>query len=278
MPCLWTHRPLDAVIVALGTNDLKMRFSVSPGDIAGGVGTLLKIVRQSECGPEGGAPKMLVVCPAPILSEHGERPDFVDMFAGGYEKSLRLAPAYEAVAREHGAAFLNAGDIVKTSAFDGIHLDLDAHEALGRAVAKAVAETRLLMASLPRCRLACITVLVRDYDEAKEYYTGVLGFEAIEDTPLGNGKRWVLVAPPSGGMALLLARATTPQQEARIGDQTGGRVFLFLQTDDFWRHHRLLAARGVKFVEEPREEPYGTVAVFEDLYGNRWDLIRPATT
>jgi catechol 2,3-dioxygenase-like lactoylglutathione lyase family enzyme len=125
----------------------------------------------------------------------------------------------------------------------------------------------------PRRRLSCVTLLVRDYDEAKAYFIGVLGFTAIEDTPLEDGKRWVLVAPPSGETRILLAKAAAPEQMARIGDQTGGRVFLFLETDDFWRDYHAFKARGVKFTETPREEIYGTVAVFEDLYGNRWDLI-----
>jgi len=132
------------------------------------------------------------------------------------------------------------------------------------------------MPQAERRRIGCVTVLVRDYDEAKTYYRDKLGFAVVEDTPLGNGKRWVLVAPARGGTALLLARASTPEQQAQIGHQTGGRVFLFLETDDFRRDHRAFAARGVQFVEAPREEPYGTVAVFEDLYGNRWDLIQPA--
>jgi lactoylglutathione lyase len=116
---------------------------------------------------------------------------------------------------------------------------------------------------------------VREYDEAVAFFTGQLGFTLLEDTPLGAGKRWVRVGPPGGGTALLLARAATPEQLARVGDQAGGRVFLFLTTDDFWRDYRALRARGVRFVEEPRTEDYGTVAVFLDLYGNRWDLIGP---
>jgi len=120
-----------------------------------------------------------------------------------------------------------------------------------------------------------IALLVRDYDEAIAYYTGRLGFALIEDTPLGDGKRWVVVAPPGGtGSALLLARAATPEHAARVGDQTGGRVFLFLATDDFWRDYHVLRSRGVTFAEEPRREAYGTVAVFVDLYGNRWDLLQ----
>jgi lysophospholipase L1-like esterase len=135
LPCLRSHRPLDVVAIMLGTNDLKARFGVSPADIAGGVGRLLKLARESESGPKGAAPKMLVICPPAILREFGERPDFVEKFAGGYEKSLRLAPHYSAIAAEYGAAFLNAGEHVTTSAFDGIHLDADAHTALGHAVA-----------------------------------------------------------------------------------------------------------------------------------------------
>jgi catechol 2,3-dioxygenase-like lactoylglutathione lyase family enzyme len=125
-------------------------------------------------------------------------------------------------------------------------------------------------------RIGAVTVVVRDYDEAKAWYTGVLGFDLVEDTPMGGGKRWLLVAPPGGGGPnLLLARAATPEQESRIGDQTGGRVFLFLHTDDFRRDHAAMTARGVVFRETPREEAYATVAVFEDLYGNLWDLLQP---
>jgi catechol 2,3-dioxygenase-like lactoylglutathione lyase family enzyme len=126
---------------------------------------------------------------------------------------------------------------------------------------------------MPRA-LAHIALVVRDYDEAIAWFTRVLGFELLEDTDQGQGKRWVLVAPPeSSGTTLLLARAATPDQTTRIGDQTGGRVFLFLHTDDFWRDYRSLQAHNVKFVREPKEEEYGTVAVFADLYGNLWDLI-----
>jgi len=120
-----------------------------------------------------------------------------------------------------------------------------------------------------------VALLVRDYDEAKAYYCDVLGFELIEDTPLGAEKRWVLIAPPgSREMRLLLARAANPDQIARVGDQTGGRVFLFLHTDDFWRDFHGLREKGVRFCREPSQETYGTVAVFEDLYGNRWDLLQ----
>ena len=120
-----------------------------------------------------------------------------------------------------------------------------------------------------------VTLVVRNYEEAKAWYCNVLGFVLIEDTLLADGKRWVVVAPPgSTESRLLLAEASTEQQRARIGDQTGGRVFLFLHTDDFWRDFPAMRAHGVRFCEEPREESYGTVAVFEDLYGNRWDLLQ----
>jgi catechol 2,3-dioxygenase-like lactoylglutathione lyase family enzyme len=123
-------------------------------------------------------------------------------------------------------------------------------------------------------KLAQLSLVVRDYDEAIAWYTHALGFALVEDTPLGGGKRWVVLRPPGpGGADLLLARAANAEQATRIGNQTGGRVFLFLHSDDFWRDHRALTARGVRFVDGPRDEPYGTVGVFEDLYGNRWDLI-----
>jgi catechol 2,3-dioxygenase-like lactoylglutathione lyase family enzyme len=122
-----------------------------------------------------------------------------------------------------------------------------------------------------------VTLLVRDYDEAKTYYCQILGFDLIEDTPMPDGKRWVVVAPPGyHGTRLLLAKAATASQAQRVGDQTGGRVFLFLQTNDFWRDWKSLRDKGVRFCEEPREECYGIVAVFEDLYGNRWDLLQPS--
>jgi len=124
--------------------------------------------------------------------------------------------------------------------------------------------------------LSAVALLVRDYDEAIAYYTGVLGFTLAEDTALGDGKRWVVVAPPGAvETRLILARAVTPDEIAAIGRQGGGRVWLFLQTDDFHRDHQAYTARGVKFREAPRQEAYGTVAVFEDLYGNRWDLLQP---
>ena len=124
--------------------------------------------------------------------------------------------------------------------------------------------------------IAHFAVVVHEYDDAVDWYTTRLGFELLEDTDLGGGKRWVRVAPRGGaGSALLLARAVNPHQQSRIGNQAGGRVFLFLNTDDFRRDYNDFTARGVKFVREPANEPYGTVAVFEDLYGNLWDLIEP---
>lgn len=127
----------------------------------------------------------------------------------------------------------------------------------------------------PRQALALVALVVRDYDEALAWYCGVLGFETIEDRPVPEqGKRWVVVAPPGGGGArLLLARASGPLQSTRVGDQTGGRVFLFLHTDDFQRDHRRYLAAGVEFVRPPERQPWGQVAVFRDLYGNLWDLI-----
>jgi catechol 2,3-dioxygenase-like lactoylglutathione lyase family enzyme len=123
-----------------------------------------------------------------------------------------------------------------------------------------------------------VALLIRDYDEAKAWYCDVLGFDLIEDTPLPDGKRWMLIAPPgSTETRLLLAKATIPAQAQRVGDQAGGRVFLFLHTDDFWRDFQSMRDRGVYFCEKPRQESYGLVAVFEDLYGNRWDLLQLAT-
>jgi catechol 2,3-dioxygenase-like lactoylglutathione lyase family enzyme len=122
-----------------------------------------------------------------------------------------------------------------------------------------------------------VTFLVPDYDEAIVWFTQTLSFALIEDTPLGEGKRWVLIAPPgSGGTRLVLAQPADERQRARIGDQTGGRVFLFLHTDDFWRDHDAMKAKGVRFLEIPRHEAYGWVAVFEDKWGNRWDLLQLA--
>jgi catechol 2,3-dioxygenase-like lactoylglutathione lyase family enzyme len=124
-----------------------------------------------------------------------------------------------------------------------------------------------------------VSLLVRDYDEAIAFFTLSLDFTVVEDSAskdrFGRGKRWVLIRPRgSHGTDLLLAKPSTPEEEAWIGNQTGGRVFLFLHTDDFWRDHRSMTERGVKFLREPREDGYGTVAVFEDLYGNKWDLLQ----
>lgn len=126
--------------------------------------------------------------------------------------------------------------------------------------------------------LGAVSLLVLDYDEAIGFYVGKLGFGLTSDQDLGEGRRWVTVTPPGGQTALLLAKATTSQQAARIGDQAGGRVWLFLETVDFDRDHAAFSEGGVRFLEAPRTEPYGKVAVFEDLYGNRWDLIQPAPT
>jgi catechol 2,3-dioxygenase-like lactoylglutathione lyase family enzyme len=121
--------------------------------------------------------------------------------------------------------------------------------------------------------IGAFALVVDDYDRAIAYYTGVLGFELREDSPRENGKRWVLVAPKGAQTAILLARAGNEAQQAFIGNQTGGRVGYFLHTDDFARDHAQFLARGVHFCEQPRHEDYGSVAVFEDLYGNRWDLL-----
>jgi catechol 2,3-dioxygenase-like lactoylglutathione lyase family enzyme len=128
-----------------------------------------------------------------------------------------------------------------------------------------------------RQSLALVSLVVRDYDEALAFYVGTLGFELVEDTYIpGQDKRWVVVQPPGAtGSRLLLARASTPEQASRIGNQAGGRVFLFLYTDDFERDYARYKAKGVVFVREPKQERYGTVAVFRDLYGNLWDLLQP---
>jgi catechol 2,3-dioxygenase-like lactoylglutathione lyase family enzyme len=124
-------------------------------------------------------------------------------------------------------------------------------------------------------KICYVAIVVKDYDEAIEYYTKVLGFNLVEDTDMGNGKRWVLVSPPgSASTSILLAKAATEEQKKHVGNQTGGRVFLFLQTDDFRNDYKMMKERGVKFVEEPRNEYYATVVVFEDIYGNRWDLLQ----
>ena len=124
--------------------------------------------------------------------------------------------------------------------------------------------------------IAHFALIVEDYDEAIDFYTQKIGFELIEDTKLNEEKRWVLVKPKGATeTAILLAKATNTEQESRIGNQTGGRVFMFLYTDNFWRDYHLMLEKGVEFVREPKEEIYGTVAVFTDLYGNQWDLLEP---
>ena len=126
-------------------------------------------------------------------------------------------------------------------------------------------------------RIAKLAFVVRDYDEAIAWFTRCLGFELAEDVDMGKGKRWVVVQPPGArGAALLLAKAASPEQQGAIGNQSGGRVFLFLETDQFDRDHASMVREGVRFREQPRTESYGKVAVFEDLYGNAWDLIGPA--
>jgi catechol 2,3-dioxygenase-like lactoylglutathione lyase family enzyme len=125
--------------------------------------------------------------------------------------------------------------------------------------------------------IGCVALLVREYDEAIAFYRDKIGFSLVEDTAMGEGRRWVVLAPPgSMGTRLLLAKAKNGQEEAAVGCQAGGRVFLFLNTDDFGRDHARMLRAGVRFNEEPRHEAYGTVAVFEDLYGNKWDLLMAA--
>jgi catechol 2,3-dioxygenase-like lactoylglutathione lyase family enzyme len=122
-------------------------------------------------------------------------------------------------------------------------------------------------------KLGAVSLLVADYDTAIAWFTGALGFTLAQDEDLGGGKRWVRVSPPGGGTGLILAKASSPQQIAAIGGQGGGRVWLFLHTAEFDRDHAAMTAAGVRFLEEPRREAYGSVAVFEDICGNRWDLI-----
>ena len=125
-------------------------------------------------------------------------------------------------------------------------------------------------------RIAHISLVVNDYDEAIQFYTEKLGFRLIEDTRLTDSKRWVIIAPPGASeCCLLLAKAADEKQRAAIGNQTGGRVFLFLFTDDFWRDYNNMCDKGIRFVRPPKQEEYGIVAVFEDLYGNLWDLLEP---
>jgi catechol 2,3-dioxygenase-like lactoylglutathione lyase family enzyme len=128
-------------------------------------------------------------------------------------------------------------------------------------------------------RIATVSLLVRDYDEAIAFYRDAVGFDLVEDTDLGGGKRWVRMRPPGSGVGatdLLLAQPSDEAQAARIGDQAGGRIWLFLETDDLARDHARMTAAGIRFVRPPKEEPYGTVAVWEDLHGTPWDLIQPA--
>ena len=123
--------------------------------------------------------------------------------------------------------------------------------------------------------IGSVALVVEDYDDAIDFYTKKLQFTLVEDTDLGDGKRWVLVSPPnSSGTNLLLARASSDEQRQAIGNQTGGRVFLFLNTNDFWRDYELMKQNGVVFCEEPRTETYGVVVVFQDLYGTKWDLLQ----
>ncbi len=124
-------------------------------------------------------------------------------------------------------------------------------------------------------RLCRVTLVVRDYDEAIAYFVGALGFKLVENTDMGGGKRWVVVSPGEGSAEILLAKGVGGAQTARAGDQTGGRVAFFLDSDDFDRDHAAFLSRGVKFLEPPRVEAYGKVAVFEDIYGNKWDLVEP---
>lgn len=124
--------------------------------------------------------------------------------------------------------------------------------------------------------IAQFALVVKDYDEAINFYTKKLNFKLVEDTKQSDEKRWVLVKPKGASeTAILLAKAANEEQESRVGNQTGGRVFMFLYTDDFWRDYNLMQKKGIKFIREPKEEVYGTVAVFEDLYGNLWDLLEP---
>ncbi len=127
-----------------------------------------------------------------------------------------------------------------------------------------------------RQALATVSLLVPSYEAGLRFYVDVLGFRQVEDKPLGGGKRWITVVPPGdGGARLLLAEPGSPEQMAAVGWQAGGRVFLFLETDDFWRDHQRYLAAGVTFIEQPRSEAYGTVAVFQDPFGNKWDLLEP---
>lgn len=126
-----------------------------------------------------------------------------------------------------------------------------------------------------RREIVQLALVIDDYDKAIQYYCDVLDFDLVEDTQLSESKRWVVVRPKGGSTSLLLAKASSDDQLASIGNQTGGRVFLFLHIDDFWRDYKWMREKGVDFIEEPREEAFGTVVVFKDLYGNKWDMIQP---
>lgn len=139
----------------------------------------------------------------------------------------------------------------------------------------AASPTYIAYLAAMKQQIAHIALVVDDYDEAIRFYTQKLHFQLVEDTVLSETKRWVLVAPPGGNTCLLLAKAANDEQRSRVGNQTGGRVFLFLYTDNFYRDYQDMVSKGIAFVREPAKEPYGTVAVFKDLYGNLWDMIEP---
>ena len=191
-----------------------------------------------------------------------------------------------------GRALLELAEAeAKRAGFDSIYLythELMVENRAGYTKIGYVQYDRRVDAGLPRVfmrkkfvragsALGMVSLVVRDYDEALAFFVGTLGFELVEDTPVPEqGKRWVVVKPVgASGACLLLAKASSPEQKSRIGDQTGGRVFLFLYTDDFKRDYEAFKSKGVVFVRGPEDQPHGTVAVFQDLYGNAWDLIQP---